>query len=155
MRQVGVAALVVGVLLFGSGCTNEDDTRSGPTLVTQPSERSPSGDDAEVRAVVRYDDERQCVYLDMDLPPTVESEGSEVTIPQPPQLKLPVWPNGYVAELRQGKVRILNEDGKVVAVEGQLFDTNGGYYPLPADGEACGVAPSTGAAAVLGEVPTR
>jgi hypothetical protein len=130
-----LAAGVASTVLVG--CSSSDDGEAGPTLVTQPADRSPNGEDAEVRGIVRYDTDGDCVFLG--------SLDEETRM-------LPVWPHGYSARTKDDKVRILNGDRDVVAEEGDTIRTNGGFHALPPDAERCGVEPTTDAAAVLGEV---
>ena len=129
-----MAGIALTVLV---GCSSSDDGEAGPTLVTQPANRSPNGEDAEVRGIVRYDPEGDCVFLG--------SLGEETRL-------LPVWPYGYSTRTKDVKVRILNGDGDVVATEGDTIRTNGGFHALPQNADPCGVEPATDAAAVLGEV---
>lgn len=125
------------------GCSDDDgpDGVAGPTLVTQPAGPA-NGEDAQIRGFLRYDPKRDCVYLG---PPGVAFRD------RLDERTLPVWPHGYTAEGEAGEVRIYDEDGNLVAKEGDAITAGGGYHEAPTGAVICGVPRSTDSAAVMRE----
>jgi hypothetical protein len=105
-------------------------------LVTQG--RGPAnGEHALGRGVLRFDAARDCVYFE---PPEeyVQAGGGDRW--------LPVWPYGYHAA--RDPIRIYDSDGALVATEGDLVTSGGGFHDvnsLEPGTATCGVAASDGA----------
>lgn len=137
-----LAVVVVLGLGVAIGCSDDDGAGvAGPTLVTQP-EGPANGEDALIRGFLRFDPERDCVYLGPAGAPFRDRLDERT---------LPVWPYGYTAEGEAGEVRVYDEAGNLVAKEGDPITAGGGYHEAPAGAAMCGVLASTDAAAVMRE----
>jgi len=93
-------------------------------LLTQPN-RAGGGMGALGTFELRFDAELGCVYFPAD---ETDAGGSGRTVP--------VWPFGYTAE--SNPLRIYDQDGVLVAQEGNVIQMGGGFVEYVTDQELCG-----------------
>jgi hypothetical protein len=105
--------------------------RRGNVELETANQRGGGGMGAAGGFTVRFDDEQRCVYGG--------SESERVGL---------IWPYGYYAT--GDPLRVFNQDGELVAREGDVFDSGGGEVPRQG-AERCG----TSTVWIMSDHPTR
>jgi hypothetical protein len=106
LRTIAFVGAVLLALL--SGCGEGTESEGGlffPTYVHDPDEPLPG---ATLEGIVTASD--GCIFLD--------DTGSE--------MHLLLWPGGWSSELKDGQLNVYDEDGQVVASEGEIATFGGG-----------------------------
>ena len=112
-----VAAAGFGIVALVSA---GDETGSGVTVRLPVSGWAPGsgGDGAQIEGVLEVDGDR-CVYLS-------PAPGDDSA----PERVWPVWPADFRATLDHDRLSLYDEDGKVVATDGDHVRMAGGYAPV-------------------------
>jgi len=130
-REFGDAVVLISFVevLEGTIADLPDQVAARPgdvELLTQPT-RAGGGMEALGTFEVMFDAELRCVYFSAD---PDEPAGEARTAP--------IWPFGYTAE--SNPLRIFDQDGQLIAREGDVIQTGGGHVGPPDDDrpENCG-----------------